>query len=261
MMDWLLLRGLGRTSAHWEPGWPARFASSLPAKSRVFLLDNPGTGTESHRAAPLSIAATAADVLSRFEALRREEGSTNREFAVFGLSLGGVIAVQLAAVGPPGLSAVVCCNSSQRFSPAWRRLRPRAMLSLLSSVTHSDRLAAERVVASVVVATPAKREAAALNWSKVLPAKKSAVLRQLVAASTHPPPPRLRVPLLVLCGAGDALCHPSCSAAIARHFGAVLKTHPTGGHELTLDEPAWVSASVREWLDSGMPSATANSGT
>jgi len=64
------------------------------------------------------------------------------------------------------------------------------------------------------------------------------------------PPPRPRTPTLVLSGSGDRLVAPECSVALEQHLGAVHHRHPTAGHELTLDDPAWVIARVQVWLDS-----------
>lgn len=59
-------------------------------------------------------------------------------------------------------------------------------------------------------------------------------------------PARGRV--LLLAGAQDHLVHPDCSAQVARAWGAPLSLHPDAGHDLPLDDPAWVCAQLRDWL-------------
>lgn len=74
-------------------------------------------------------------------------------------------------------------------------------------------------------------------------------LAQLTAAvlcrgDASPPKP----PTLILSGAGDALCHPCCSEAMARRWSTPHKQHPWAGHDLTLDDPEWVINQISAWL-------------
>ena len=52
----------------------------------------------------------------------------------------------------------------------------------------------------------------------------------------------------VLIGARDGLCNPSCPRAIAERYGAPFRVHPTGGHDLSTDDPAWMAEQVRDWV-------------
>ena len=66
-------------------------------------------------------------------------------------------------------------------------------------------------------------------------------LRQLwAAASFSAPKAPPSMPTLILCGLGDHLVDPRCSAALAAHWGCPLATHPTAGHDLPLDAADWV---------------------
>jgi pimeloyl-ACP methyl ester carboxylesterase len=57
----------------------------------------------------------------------------------------------------------------------------------------------------------------------------------------------------VLSGGDDPLTSPACSRRLANHFHAVLKVHPTAGHELALDSPDWFADSIAEWLETIEP--------
>jgi len=71
-------------------------------------------------------------------------------------------------------------------------------------------------------------------------------LRQLLAAARFMPPrSKPPIPTLVLSGLGDRLVNPRCSQAIAQAWNLPLETHPTAGHDLTLDEPEWVIEKLR----------------
>jgi pimeloyl-ACP methyl ester carboxylesterase len=61
--------------------------------------------------------------------------------------------------------------------------------------------------------------------------------------------PRLRCPTLVMCGDADQLTPPECSeeiAALVPH--AKLVVVPECGHMLTMEQPAFVNAALRDWL-------------
>jgi pimeloyl-ACP methyl ester carboxylesterase len=59
----------------------------------------------------------------------------------------------------------------------------------------------------------------------------------------------VRCPTLVMCGQDDQLTPPECSAEIATLVShARFVTLPRCGHMLTMEKPAEVSATLREWL-------------
>jgi pimeloyl-ACP methyl ester carboxylesterase len=73
-------------------------------------------------------------------------------------------------------------------------------------------------------------------------------LRQLWAAARYRlPAQRPTPPVLVVHSLGDALVHPDCSLAIARHWDCALRQHPDAGHDLALDAPAWLAQTVQNW--------------
>ena len=59
----------------------------------------------------------------------------------------------------------------------------------------------------------------------------------------------MRVPTLVLCGAGDAVTPPADHEAIAaRIAGARLVVVPDSGHLSTIEQPEAVTAALATWL-------------
>jgi pimeloyl-ACP methyl ester carboxylesterase len=76
------------------------------------------------------------------------------------------------------------------------------------------------------------------------------VIRQLAAAARYQAPAGAPLmPVLLLAGAGDRLVSPRCSEALARQWSAPLAVHPTAGHDLPLDDGAWVAGQVKGWID------------
>lgn len=242
---WLLLRGLGRERRHWFD-----FPDALAAALRVetCALDLPGMG-ESHGAlSPRSVLDTAREI-------RRDLSARDASHAwgVLGISLGGMVAIALAAEWPAGISHVVVINASSRCSLAHQRLRPAALAQLAYAAWQRDALARELRIHALTTNAAAHRvsawaaRAAALGH-EMRPSRAS-LLRQLFAAASFRAAPILQ-PALVLGGAKDRLVAPECSRALADALGATYRHHPTAGHDLPLEEPDWVITQIRCWLES-----------
>jgi pimeloyl-ACP methyl ester carboxylesterase len=221
-------------------------------------------------------------VLQRFHALRRERGTHARPFGVLGISLGGMMALDIASRAAPteerqlqpqrrripGGNGALCCavviNSSpgRALATPLTRLRPAALWAMLRCVwTKPD--AREALMLPLVVNHAAQREGALSRWRALAAARplpQRTFFAQLLGAALWRAPERVRVPLLVLSSRADALTHCSCSVTIAKHYGGALALHATAGHDLTTDDPGWVAQRVREWLDGGMHAGAAPHG-
>ena len=72
--------------------------------------------------------------------------------------------------------------------------------------------------------------------------------RQLFAAIRfRAPASPADTPALVVASAGDRLVSVECSIAIARRWRAPLLLHPRAGHEIALDDPAWLARQCARW--------------
>ena len=79
-------------------------------------------------------------------------------------------------------------------------------------------------------------------------------MNQLLAAARYRAPwQRPLGNLLLLGGAGDQLVDSRCSLQLAAQWAAPVMLHPAAGHDLPLDDEAWVLAQIRGWL--GPPGA------
>lgn len=230
---WLLLRGLVREARHWG-GFPAHLrAQGL----EVLTPDLPGVGTERHRPSPWSVPAIVADLRARMP----QDGVPT---GLFAQSLGGMIALQWAATHPTDFTRVVVCNTSARDLSGLRdRLSWFARGIMLRAIAARGRLSRERLILSLVANSPGGRahaEAfAALAAEAPIPF--AVLVRQLVAAARQSAPPRVEAPLLVLGSRGDRMVSVDCSRAVAQRYGAPLALHADAGHDLPLDDAAWVA--------------------
>ena len=91
-------------------------------------------------------------------------------------------------------------------------------------------------------------------WRREQPVATANALRQLWAAARYRAPAhRPAVPLLVLAGAGDELVDPCCSRRLAALWQTAFAEHPAAGHDVPLDDGAWVARQVRDWLRAAAP--------
>ena len=240
---WVFLRGLTRSSMHWGP-FIAEFEQTL--SEPVLALDLPGNGSLWRHTSPVSVAAMVRSCQEQLQAL-----GVVQPVSVLAMSLGGMVAAQWALQQPEQLRELVLINTSTRpFNPAWQRLRPAALLSLL-------RLAAGRASAQawereiLRLTTRHARHDVLDAWCEERlrhPVSGSNALRQLLAAARYRAPAQgPKLPTLVLSGAGDQLVSPQCSSALALQWGTALQVHATAGHDLSLDDGPWVVEQVRHW--------------
>lgn len=241
---WILIRGLGHERGHWG-SFVCKMKQHFP-QDQVILVDLAGSGVHYQRQAPLS-------VQGLMEKIRKDALlASTPPFHTLSMSLGSMVAYEWAHNYPQEISAQALMNTSFSLSPFYKRLcwkvYPRfflgqlqpnrkkqveTLLPIISSQTHfSNQLISERV--------------------KILenrPVSTYNRFRQLMAAAFYKggkTPPS--VPTLILSSKGDRLCNPCCSQAIASEWNVDNIVHPTGGHDLTLDDEEWVINEVKKWM-------------
>lgn len=247
MRGWVLVKGMKQDQRHWL-GFQDRFAEELGTE--VMCLDLPGAGTEVDNMPPRTVEAMAEDLRTRW--LR--QGGTPGEWGILGLSLGGMAAMAWANQHPTDFQRVVIGNSSSRDSGApYERLSWRSWPKVLRTLVIKDDVAREEVVLTMTTsdASPARRTEVAHAFARLqreAPYNRQAFVRQLLAGSRFRAPRGLKPPVLVLNGQGDTFVDPRCSERLAAHLGAEFVRHPTAGHDLSLDAPDWLMASVKAWV-------------
>jgi pimeloyl-ACP methyl ester carboxylesterase len=246
MTRWVLLRGLTREARHWD-ALPQRLALELDGAS-VLTPDLPGNGSRHDERSPGTVAGHVAACRAALHAAGHAP-----PYVLLGLSLGGMVAMAWAAHHPDEVCGLVLVNSSARGTGPWhRRLRLRAWPGLARAVLARKPVVRERAVLALTARHPAApRETLVADWARwhaERPVSSANALRQLVASARfrlpHPAP---AVPALVMTSGGDGLVDPGCSRALADAWNAPLARHPTAGHDLPLDDPAWVAGTIGAW--------------
>jgi pimeloyl-ACP methyl ester carboxylesterase len=235
---WVLLRGLTRERRHWG-AFPAMLADACPG-ARVLPLDLPGNGALHLQPSPRSIETMA---MHCRDALLHQ--GLAPPYRVLAMSMGAMVAIAWAARFPGEIDAAVLINTSVRpFSRPYQRLRPRNYASMLRiALADPKRVGAERLMLKM---TSHRHRDDARRRER--PVSRANGLAQLWAAARFAAP--LESPfsrLLLLTSAQDRLVDTRCSIALSRAWRCALRSHPSAGHDLPLDEPEWVVQEVARW--------------
>lgn len=246
---WILLRGLVREQAHWDC-FPDCLADVLGAGHRIVCLDLPGNGAQHTQRSPMRVAGMVAD--ARAQLARR--GIQGPVWLV-ALSLGGMVAVEWLRRHPEQVRGAALINSSAaRFSPFWQRLRPANYGRILfTGWLGRDRLRRERMILEITTnqLSADRKEQLARRFVAVdqaRPVSAANTFRQLWAALRFRAPATLpERAVLIINGDGDRLVNPACSHALADAWQRPLAVHAEGGHDLSLDAPDWLAATLAQW--------------
>ena len=246
--NWLLLRGLARESAHWGDFIP-QLQAAFP-DATITQLDLPGTGRFYKDVSPCNIKTISETV--RRQAL--EKGCLKQPVTILAISLGAMVAWEWMRHYPDDMCGASLINTSfAGLSPFYHRLRWQSVgqfAALLMKRNVRDR---ETAVLHLVSnrrdqdeqSKPGVGKDTNSNARSALTTASGRLLRrQAIVPATIKP----RQPILLLNGKGDRLVAPMCSEAIHKKWNLELRCHPWGGHDLTLDDGAWVASQLKEWV-------------
>ena len=173
-------------------------------------------------------------------------------FVVAGLSMGGYVALAIAAAAPGRIERLALLDTSARPDTPEQTRRRRGLIQLagrgefkgvttrlLPMLIHPARVG-DTALTSVVTGMAER-------------VGKDAFLRQQRAIMGRPDRrpllPRLRIPTLVLCGNEDALTPVDLSRELASSVATSrLVVVPDCGHLSTLERPEQAIAAMRRWL-------------
>lgn len=235
-----LLHGLGSASNDWQLQIPA-FAKQY----RVVALDLRGHGHSDKPRGPYTMRDFANDTAALLDNLAIAQAH------VVGLSLGGMVAQQLALDSPDCVSSLVLVNTFPRFDPWEPRLLRRIAQRLVSFGGGGMDAVAEAVAASLFP-RPAQRplydetvKRFARNDVGGYQATVQAILRFNVEARLR----EIRCPTLIVASDRDRTISWRQKARTARLVpGARFAVIHDSGHASPLDQPARFNRVVLEFL-------------
>ena len=235
----LLLHGLGSRSEDWQLQVPA-FAE----RYRVVTADMRGHGRTSKPAGPYSVPMMAADVLGLLDGL----GITAAH--VVGLSMGGMIAFQMAVDRPERVRSLVIVNSGPELvaRTVSERLRvgQRLALARLFKPARTAQFLGPRLFPKAEQAE--LREMFIAQWAQNDPRAYRAAMRALVGWSVLDRVGGLRCPTLSICGDRDYTPPSYKEGYTALIPGARLVVIEDSGHATPIDQAERFNACVLGFL-------------
>ena len=248
----LLVQGMGANCTHWgEP-----FLEALEHDFELLLYDHRGIGRSGRSAGELTIARLAADALALLDALEIPAAH------VLGISMGGMIAQELALAAPQrvmtlALGCTSCGGTQSSATP------PEVVQRLTVAALSGDRERLLRAGFELVVsrgyAADAANYAAFAAVARQFPPTLTALMEQKAAIERFDAYARLRslgVPTLVLHGSEDMMLAPSNGELVASLIpGARLELLDAAGHLFFWEQPQRSAQLVREFALAEIPSS------
>jgi 3-oxoadipate enol-lactonase len=225
----VMIRGLARSMSYWGPLLPL-----LAPHVRLLLVDNRGVGLSGATRGPYTTRLLADDIAAVMDA------AAIRRAHVFGMSLGGMIAQELALAHGERIDRLVLgCTSPG--GPRATRPTLRVLSSMLASrLGRYDRLFGLLASDASMSARPEIR-GWWLELARTEPTPMRGLFGQAVAARRHDAFDRLegiRQPTLVLTGDADELISPENSRLLAAAIpNATLAFIEGARHDFTTDRP------------------------
>jgi pimeloyl-ACP methyl ester carboxylesterase len=245
--NWILLRGLARESAHWGDFVPLLQTTFPDAK--ITTLDLPGTGCFYRDESPKTIKAIAETVREH----TLEMGLLQQPVTILALSLGGMVTWEWLQSYPDDIcGAALLSTSFAGLNPFYERLRWQIYGKFFALMMQRDPYKRELAIVQLVNNSRERDGQIAQEWEQIQrarPVSLKNMYHQMLAAATYQPSPTKPIqPVLLLNSTGDRLVAPACSETIQKKWGLDLRTHLWAGHDLTVDDGAWVALQLKEWM-------------
>ncbi len=222
----VLLSSLGATFEMWEPQVPR-----LAGFCRVLRLDHRGHGGSPAPAGPYTIDDLGQDVVAALDSLGVEHA------AFCGISLGGMVAMWVAAHHPARTTSLVLACTAPQLGPAeaWYERATRARTTGTSALL--DGLYERWFPAKVRAEHPELRAEVASMLGSTDPEGYASCCEAIATMDLAPDLPRIQAPALVIAGAEDPVTPPATELALAEALRAGLVVLPGAGHLASLAAP------------------------
>jgi pimeloyl-ACP methyl ester carboxylesterase len=240
----ILIRGLGSNADHWYAQVP-----DLSRHYRVITFDNRAIGRSGDPGGAFTIRDMAADVIGLMDALKIARAH------ILGLSMGGMIAQELAIAHPQrvkGLVLVVThCGGERQVKAADEVMETLQRMAVDQSMEARIQAATVFFAARTLSENmPVVEEYATVSMQH--PAGGEILQRQMDAIQAHDTYDRLHLitaPTLVLTGAEDILIPPENSKNLADRIpNAECIVIQGGGHQILIEQPEACNRAIIDFL-------------
>lgn len=238
--DVCFIRGLSREIRHWGD-FPQTFAKTFSVN--VHCLELPGVGHRVKEKSPKSISQIT-DQVRDFYALKTP-------FSIVSISMGGMISLDWLNRFPDEVQKVCIINSSAgNLSLPYERLRWDAIKTIAKLFVTKDVAKREEEILKLTCNLKEITPELLRNYTSFAaqyPISKETFLKQIFAASTFKIPSNLPSEKLhVISSDQDRLVNPKCSEKISQFVHCPHSRHKKAGHDLVLDDPAWLMRFFKE---------------
>jgi alpha-beta hydrolase superfamily lysophospholipase len=243
----LCIRGLIRDQRHWW-SFPNTLQKDFPA-IRFFAIDPPGVGSQYQRQSPQTIAEIRHDLRERWLRLKDENPGP---WALLGISLGGMISLDWVDHHPSDFTHAIIINSSAKdLGNTTERFNLKFYPKILKTICYPTMEAREKLILEMTsnhYEEHATQLPQLIEWQQSAPASRQTFYQQLRAAMKYRSPNQIIIPSLVISSTQDQLVSSNCSFRLAEKLKATHVSHPTAGHDISLDEPEWLSTVIGNYL-------------
>jgi pimeloyl-ACP methyl ester carboxylesterase len=251
----VLIRGLGTQMVEWSPVLIEGF---VDAGFRTVIFDNRDAGLSGKASADYSLGDMAADVIGLLDGLGIERA------AVFGISLGGMVAQHIAFRYPERVSALFPVMTSSG-DPGLPRPAPEIQARLTRTAEGREAVIALNAENRVVFGSPAYPETEAQRFAAAaaaydrchFPPGVARQMRAVIADGSRAERlQQVRVPTLVIHGIDDPLIPLAAGEHVAQCIpGARIERIPGMGHNLPDALAPRIVDLVRSFVDEQTASA------
>lgn len=249
----IFLRGLLREQAHW--GEFQQHVKKTLSNRQCLFIDTPGNGHFFEEKSPLHVRDISLHIIEQLNTLIPPEQVVD----IVSISMGGMIALDLATLAPKRINTVVLINSSLRnFSPLYHRMLPSTWGSLLM-MCFSTAVGKELKILAITSNLEEYLLSTGTNKYQIISKKiinewllirqRNPVslingIRQLIAAARYQLNVKPNVNLAVINSTCDQLVAECCSSEIAKAWDIELHSHAWAGHDIALDDSQWLCEKI-----------------
>jgi pimeloyl-ACP methyl ester carboxylesterase len=241
----VLLNGFAATRNDWDPA----FLAALADGHDLIRVDHRGIGGSWHDDGPFSISDLASDAAGVIEALALQRP------AVLGWSMGGFVALSMAAARPELVGQLILLSTSAGGSQM--TLGPAAVQARLRDFTGTPREQASRLIA--LLFPPERAAAMDAEFGAAVAAARAELRTDVLELQWRAIQdwarhgvagcPAVACPALIATGSDDIVIPPENSLALAEALPASwLARFSHSGHGFVADHPATLAALITTFL-------------
>lgn len=246
-MNIFLLRGLVREKRHWGI-FVDQMKEAFP-DAKIITPEIPGVGEYHNMTSPSNF-----DAMIEFMRNKHLEDLKGGGHLIFAISLGGMIAKRWNELHPEDFSHMVLGNTSFKgINPILQRLQPNAIKNFAKLFVTNDLLQRELGILRMVSNNWSEHARILKEWVEIqadAPVSRKSFINQIKAALTFSPSKKKpKAKLLILAGKKDRLCSYKSSEKLHELWDGEFKLHSTAGHDLPIDDGAWLTEQIKEFSE------------